>query len=396
VVIGFGNHAIWGSELSPYSLKLRALCDAAGLAYRWLPAEGGRWEVTRAALRLEWAKRRRRVRRYPAMTALDEYPLVPYLFTEAGIFYDSSSLARWLDDGHRPAAGPLVPEDPALAFVAQVLDEAFDEFGLYLVHHQRWVVSARRNDAGERVAAEFALLLPPGLGPRFAERFARRQVRRLPYLFSVAAPGLTLDGVTRERTPPARAGFPPTHALLEESWAEYVGAVEEVLAAQPYLLGGRFTLADASAYGCLGMNLKDPETAERLRARAPSTDRWLRAIRDGDAPRASGALVLSPLLRRLLAIVARTFVPLMRRNDAAYEAARGRGETLFNEPAFDRGRALYDGELLGHPFRAVVKTFQVQVWRDLRATWDGLSPAARARVAELFSGNDPGAWFAAD
>ena len=35
-------HAIWGSELSPFALKLRSLCDFAGIRYAWLPAEGGR------------------------------------------------------------------------------------------------------------------------------------------------------------------------------------------------------------------------------------------------------------------------------------------------------------------------------------------------------------------
>ena len=52
--------------------------------------------------------------------------------------------------------------------------------------------------------------------------------------------------------------------------------------------------------------------------------------------------------------------------------ARAAGETRFNEAAFDAGRALYDGTLLGRPFRSVAKTFQVRVWRDLRAAADML------------------------
>jgi hypothetical protein len=56
---------------------------------------------------------------------------------------------------------------------------------------------------------------------------------------------------------------------------------------------------------------------------------------------------------------------------------------LFNEKAFDAGRALYDGVLLGHPFRGVVKTFQVRVWQDLRRAWDGLAADDRARLAAV-------------
>ena len=46
-------------------------------------------------------------------------------------------------------------------------------------------------------------------------------------------------------------------------------------------------------------------------------------------------------------------------------------------------RALYDGELLGRPFRSVAKTFQVRVWRDLRRDWDALAAADRARLEAL-------------
>jgi glutathione S-transferase len=37
-----------------------------------------------------------------------------------------------------------------------------------------------------------------------------------------------------------------------------LAALEGVLTRQPFLLGARFTVADASVYGQFGMNLKDP------------------------------------------------------------------------------------------------------------------------------------------
>ena len=73
----------------------------------------------------------------------------------------------------------------------------------------------------------------------------------------------------------------------------------------------------------------------------------------------------------------------MRQNEAAYEQAWARGDTRFAERAFNRGLALYDGELLGHPFRAVVKPFQVEVWRELRAAWHALPPDARRTIDAL-------------
>lgn len=378
------RYIVWGSELSPYTLKLRSLLTAAAVPYRDLPADGGRWENLRIIRLIERGKRRRTIERWPALDELDEYPLVPFLVVdEQRVLYDSSALAAWLDHTHPSSRGPLVPDDPAVAFVARLIDECFDEIGLYLVHHARWVTSARTNDAGARLAREFARVIPPGMQPAFGRRFARRQVRRLPYLFSVAPAGVTAAGLPPELTPPAREGFPPTHALLDELRGAALDAIEAVLTKQPFLLGRRFTVADASVYGELGMNLKDPTAAEDMRRRAPTTFRWLCGIRDGEHAGAAGPLVLADALRPLLALVDRTFVPLMAQNEAAYEKARAAGETRFNEPAFNRGRALYDGVLLGQPFRAVAKSFQVRVWRDVRAAWTALDAEARSRVRQL-------------
>jgi hypothetical protein len=153
--------------------------------------------------------------------------------------------------------------------------------------------------------------------------------------------------------------------------------MEQLLQRQPYLLGERFTLADASAYGQLGMNMVDPEAADQLRERAPRTWRWLCAVRDAEHVGASGALAVSAALRPLLDIIAETFVPLMQQNAAAWECAVAGGETLFNEAAFDAGRALYEGTLLGRPFCAVAKTFQVAVWRGLQQHWRDLEEVDR-------------------
>ena len=381
---GFPDHAIWGSELSPFALKLRALCDFAGIQYAWLPRDGSRLRNYRALVMINLAKRRRAAIRYPQLSELDEYPLVPFLIEKGRrVYYDSSALARWIDDGRPPPALRLFPEEPALAFVAQLIDEAFDEFGLYMVHHKRWVLSAASNDAGKRLAREFARVLLPGMGAAFAKNFARRQVRRLPYLFSVAPAGFSIPGLPRDLTPPSRAGFPETHGLLDQAWEGHLAGMESVLTSQPFLLGERFTVADAAAYGQLGMNLADPTAAELMRERAPVTHQWLCRIRDGEHVASAGGLELSHELRPLLDVIAQTFVPLMRQNTQAYQAAQERGESLFNESAFDCGRACYDGELLGRPFRSVVKSFQVRVWRELCDAWEVLPEDARARVSRI-------------
>jgi glutathione S-transferase len=369
---------LWGLTASPFQLKMQALLDFAGHAWERWPEQAGRIAAASMAVRLDVAKRRGRVKRFPAMSPeLDEYPAVPF-YTEDGrsFHYDSSSLARHLDQHPARHRARLIPEDPRLAFICQLIDEAFDEFGLYMVHHMRWVGSARTTPMGAMTAREFRPLLPPGLAPLVARNLYRRQSARCPYLFSVAPEGFEA-GVDAERTPPSRADFPPTHELLDLAWHGYLAAMEQLLAVQPYLLGERFTLADASAYGQLGMNLVDPEAAALLQTLAPRTYRWLCAVRDGEHGAARGELALTPALLPLLRMISQTFIPLMQQNEAAYERALAAGETLFNEAAFLRHRALYNGRLLDFPFRAVVKTFQVRVWRELRASWWALAAADR-------------------
>jgi hypothetical protein len=372
---------LWGLEASPYLLKMEALLNCAELPFRRLPRDGGRWENMSMALRLSRARRQRTVQRYPTMDSLDEYPEVPYLIISGSDFqYDSTAVAHWLDD-QVAGASPYFPEDRLLNFVATLIDEAFDEYGLYMVHHQRWVCSAQDTNMPEVTSKEYERLMPPLLSSRIRTTVPRRQVRRCPYLFSVAPEGYQAN-VEPRRVPPSRPGFPATHALLEESWQGYLAAIEGLLQAQPYLLGDRFTIADASAYGQLSMNLIDPTSVAELQRRAPATHRWLLQIQGGKM-QSSGELNLTTALQPLLDIIMNTFAPLMVQNENAYRRAVSSGQTLFNEAAFDRDLALYDGNLLGNPFRSVVKTFQVRVWQDLCQSWRQLGNDEKATLRKM-------------
>lgn len=381
---------LWGSELSPFALKVEALLRFDSVPFRWLPAAGGFCDAFRSDRRRRRLVVGRLPLTWPEMTELDEFPLVPFLFGPGGEnLYDSSAIAVWLDGrGPHPneRATALVPaDDPALRFAVRLIDEAFDEVGLYLVHHNRWVVSARDNDAGARLAGEMRPLLGP-LAPVVGHFFPARQVRRLPYLFSVAlADTGRYDDLPVRLRPPARPGFPPTHELLEQAFSELLAALEPVLSRRPYLLGPRFTLADASLYGQLGMNRTDPSARAWIAREAPATQAWIDRIAHGDfrEHRPDGELSLGGVLAPLLSWICRTFVPLMQQNQDAWDRHRAAGETRFNEAAFDAGRALYDGTLLGRPFRSVAKTFQVRVWRDLRKEWDALGMSDRARLETL-------------
>jgi hypothetical protein len=132
------------------------------------------------------------------------------------------------------------------------------------------------------------------------------------------------------------------------------------------------------------MNLVDGLATELLQELAPRTYSWLCMIRDGEHRGSAGKVSTTASLTPLLKCIAETFIPLMQQNEVAYEDAKSRGQRLFNEAAFDRGEALYDGNLMGLPFRSVIKTFQVVTWRELCEQWRALDDHARQGIVENF------------
>ncbi len=367
---------LWTSELSPFSLKIIACLEYMGVDYTCLPKKAHALKSLATAVKVEWAKSRNKVYKYPQMTPLDEYPGVPYLIQSDGaIQYDSSGISRWLDDSRgNQVAHSLWPQEPELAFIAQLIDDAMDDFGLYLAHHLRWIHSAASNDAGRRLHKEFGALLFWVNERKFEVNFSGRQVSRLPYLFSMP-PADYQQNLPGYLTAPIEADWPETHTLLDQAWQGCLHSLEQVLSAQSYLLGERFTIADASVYGMLGMLLDDPTAKADMLERAPVTHQWLLDIKAGKHvnDHSDKPLQLSPELVPFLELLCSNFAPLMQQNEAAYKQYQAQGETLFNEPAWRKRRALYTGELQGHSFKSVVKTFQVQVWRDLQNAWEQLS-----------------------
>ena len=379
------TYQLYGSELSPFSMKVRFLLDRAGLSYRWLPADGSLRENLPLQLRVLALRKGLTSLTYPRLTQLDELPLVPYLFGPDGSrLYDSTAIGIWLDTRAPLSQKPgLLPAFPAIRFVCRLLDEYVDEFGLYLLHHGRWVLSARTTRAPEVIAREFETLVPRPLRQTIVARFEARQVRRLPYLFSVAPPEVVDETLPRRRRPPSREGFPPTHAFLEKSLIRQLEAVDALLASTPFLLGERPTLADASLLGQLASQVRlDPDAASLM---SPRVRAWVERAMDGrwNAAPVDALVELHTGLGPLLAEIARTFVPLMIQNERAYRAAIAGGQRRCNERAFDRGQALYDGELDGFAFRSVVKTFQVRVWREILGAWGELARADREAVLRI-------------
>ena len=371
---------LWTSELSPYGLKVELLCHQAKLAFELHPQQANFCSGHRSRRRVDALRNHKQPISWPLQNELHELPLVPYLLGPEGKnLVDSSAIGYWLQQ-QQPKLQLAPAPDTALGFAISLIDEALDEFGLYMVHHNRWAVSAHDNNAGERLANEMGSILGPF--KRFiAKQFPKRQTRRLPYLFSVAEDSRYSHG----HQLPAPKGFPATQDLLDQAFNELLLAVESVYDKQPYLFGESMTLADASVLGQLGMNRFDRSGWEIIERTAPTTAQVIDAHyrKPPPQPATQNPLILSENLAPLLKWCCDYFVPLMQQNCGAYSSHRELGETVFNESAFDKGRALYDGTLQGKRFRSVAKTFQVDVWNNLHHHWKNLSEKDKQQVSVL-------------
>lgn len=388
------NNKPWilsGSELSPFHLKVAAILKAKKIHFLDFPSQGNTFSNIRIQLRLKLLKMGLLKLTYPEFTEYDEFPLVPFLFGPNGEnLYDSSAIAAWLDQHTDTDKLVDASDDRALNFLIQLLDEYFDEFGLYMVHHSRWKTSAKDNTAGRRLANEMPSLAAP-FRPMIDNFFSHRQIRRLPYLFSVAPVGYKISGLLDSKQPPSHDDFPATHDLIENSYLNILNALEPIFSTRPYLFGNRFTLADASLYGQLGMNLTDPSAAQWIKSTAPNVFDWLNRIHQGDFSdnQPNSGLIMDDLLKPLLTEIVQIFYPLMQQNEAAYEHHKQAGETHFNEPAFWQGKSLYQGQLKGQLFKSVAKSFQVKTWRQIKLSWQQLASQQQFYLSEQFMGINP-------
>ena len=273
-----GTHRIFGSELSPYSVKVRSFFRYKNLAHEWI--------LRSPAVQAEFQK-------------YAKLPLVPLVVTPDGEGVQDSTpiLERFEAATPEPA---IIPADPTLAFVSALLEEYGDEWGNKWMFHYRWRYQPDVWSTAERIALQMTGAQGPLAVAQARSAVAERMTGRLGFVGS------------NDKTQP----------LIEASFKHALALLDRHLATRPYLLGGRPAMADFGLWAQFYEAATDPTPGAIMRASAANVMAWVQRM---VSPKAEGVFepwsALAPTLMPLLKDeVGALFLPWSAANSAAIAA----------------------------------------------------------------------------
>ncbi|MDJ0922164.1 MAG: glutathione S-transferase family protein [Henriciella sp.] len=287
-------YRLFGSETSPYSVKVRSFLRYKGVEFEWV----GRSSATEEEFQ-----------------ALAKVPTVPLLLSpNRPANQDSTSILATVEaDFDEPSA---VPEDPACAVLALILEDYADEWLNKLMFFNRWGQKPDRVVAGERTLEQLLDGNLPRAKAKARDQIIKRMKERLP-----------LVGIEKKNEKLLKASFERFFALLNAH-------LEKTL----FLFGGRPSAADFAVAGQVHQLLLDPTPADWLQANAPFVVAWSEFM---EAPKAGGpfkplselADTLLPLMRDEVAV---TYLPWATANVAAAAGKADRTSIKIDGKAYEQ------------------------------------------------------------
>jgi glutathione S-transferase len=223
-------YRIFGSELSPFSVKIRSY-----FRYKQIPHE---WIVRDADTMADYQK-------------YAKIPIVPLVVTpdEKGL-QDSTPIMEAMDALFPEPS--VHPSDPVAAFVSVLLEEFGDEWGNKWMFHLRWAREEDCLSAAGRIAATMA---PKG------NETARLAVRA--QIIERMTNRVWFVGSNEGTAPQIESGFLTALAQLDAH-----------LATRPYLMGGRPSYADLGLWGQVYNAWTDPTGGAWIGSVAPNVVDW--------------------------------------------------------------------------------------------------------------------------
>ena len=271
------TYRIFGSEMSPYSVKVRSYFRFKQIPHAWIPRGADSEEEYRRFSRL---------------------PIIPTVATpdDEGL-QDSTPIIEAIES--RFPEPSIHPSDPALAFLSALIEEFGDEWGNKLMFHHRWFAEVDKAASSQTLAR---LSLPRATQDEVAARAA-----------------IILERMSGRGH---FVGSSPANApLITAYYLELIDILEAHLATRRHLFGDRPAFADFGLAAQLYEASIDPTCGAGMRARGPNVLDWCHRMLEprDDGPFEAWAS-LEPTLAPLLTYVGRYFLPWTAANAAALES----------------------------------------------------------------------------
>ena len=326
------RYRLIGSTASPYAIKLRAL-----MRYRRIPFD---WVIMTKALRKDTEHLR------PNLIPVLQYP--------DGTFRSETTTLAYDLEARHPGRS-VIPQDKALAFVCDLLEDLADEWAVKALFLYRWWDREDQTYVSRWASEEWSTSEAATGSPEEIDEFRRRQISRMPIL-----------GATAENKP-----------LLEESYRRILAAFEPHVGMANYLFGSRPSLADFAWFGQLWEMATDPTSMRILREKAPFTDHWVRRLDDTSGvdgewyPREDA---LGGWVEALLRIAGELYLPFL----------------VANAQAFAHGLERLEIEVWGLPYALAPFKYQVKCLQQLRCKFAALNAQDRAALQPILAST--GCW----
>ncbi|WP_421717327.1 glutathione S-transferase family protein [Algiphilus sp.] len=324
------RYTVYKMDISYFSGKLEAYLRNKGIAYVAQDAD---------ARTLDRIHRATGAKKVPAVEMADGRWL-----------FDTTPMLDWFEQQHPEPA--LTPTDPALAFVAALVEDYADEWLWRPAMWWRWEPIPTRLALGWRIAQ--IVDFPAVHNGVFARYFAHRQRQTW----------LRDDGVNAGNAEAVRAVY--LHEL---------DTLQTVLSQQPYLLGARPSAADFGYFASMFRHFgNDPDPAEHMRRRAPAVYEWLARLWNGGPARFGGEARWqwpeAPHWAGLWRRIAQDYLPYLYANACAYRD----------------GRKRFDVACAAFALKGTV-THRYRVWcrQALQRRFAALDVDAQSRVEALFA-----------
>ena len=305
-------------RLEPYTLHVYDISYFSGKMQAYLAYKG----IPHRTHEITWQEL---VDRVAPRTGLVEVPVVEC--ADGTFLRDSTAMIEWFEQRYREA--PVLPADPAAAFLCRLLEDYADE-GLWRpALYYRWAFAKDSVLYSRRFTEDF---LSYPMTPAAVLRLTVRDRQRRAYVRG--------EGIT--------AG---NRADVERHYTEELADLESVFRRRPFLFGDRPSLADfgyfASMFRHLGI---DPTPSRIMRNTAPAVYEWVARMWNARAARL-GASTWAPLagglpegLEPLLERAARRYLPVLHANALAVAGRKGRYSVTLEGKAYP--------DLVAVPFQA--------------------------------------------